>query len=141
MKRPAKNDLVVEQPVDAIKHGDVVQLVHGITSRALNSHDVAAPMSPQSQEVTCYIDYNVSMPAQNLWRVEIMNRELSGDVWHTIQSMVRLIHVNSSQALKFSGRQLPDWGFNQHEVVTDRIVNQDDTIWNVEEHRYTKSKM
>ena len=49
------------------------------------------------------------------------------------------MHVNSSQALKFSGRQLPDWGFNQHEVVTDRILHQDDTIWNVEEHRYTKS--
>lgn len=140
VKRPNKNDLVVEQPIDAIKHGDVVQLVHGITSRALNSHDVAAPMSPQCQEVSCYIDYNVTMPAQNLWRVEIMNRELSGDSWHTIQSLVRLIHVNSSQALRFSGRQLPDWGFNQHEVVTDRIVNQDDTIWNVEEHRYTKSK-
>lgn len=141
VKRPEKNDLVVEQPVDAIKHGDVVQLVHGITSRALNSHDVAAPMSPQSQEVTCYIDYNVSMPAQNLWRVEILNREQNGDAWHTIQSLVRLIHVNSSQALRYSGRQLPDWGFNQHEVVTDRIVNQDDTIWNVEEHRYTKSKL
>jgi len=33
------------------------------------SHDVAAPVTPQNQEVTCYIDYNVSMPAQNLWRV------------------------------------------------------------------------
>lgn len=29
VKRPEKNDLIVEQPVDAIKHGDVVQLVHG----------------------------------------------------------------------------------------------------------------
>lgn len=29
VKRPEKSDLVVEQPVDAIKHGDVVQLVHG----------------------------------------------------------------------------------------------------------------
>jgi len=46
----------------------------GITSRALNSHDVAAPMSPQCQEVACYIDYNISMPAQNLWRVDIINR-------------------------------------------------------------------
>ena len=52
---------------------------------------------------------------------------------------MRLIHLNSSQALKFSGRQLPDWGFNQHEVVTDRIINQPDSVWNVEEHRYTKS--
>ncbi len=34
---------------------------------------------------------------------------------------------------------MPDWGFNQHEVVTDKVVNQDDTVWNVEEHRYTKN--
>lgn len=140
VKRPDKNDLVVEQPVDAIKHGDVVQLVHGLTSRALNSHDVAAPMSPQCQEVSCYIDYNVSMPAQNLWKVEILNREQNGDTWHTIQSLIRLIHVDSNQALKYSGRQLADWGFHQHEIVADRIINQDDTIWNVEEHRYTKSE-
>jgi len=35
----------------------------------LFSHDVAAPMSPQYQEVSCYVDYNISFPAQNLWRV------------------------------------------------------------------------
>lgn len=124
--------------------------------------DLKVLFSPQ--EVSCYIDYNVSMSAQNLWRVDIANREQVGDIWHTIQSQVsvsfkvgcfsvasasssprftfqvRLIHVNSSQALKFSGRQLPEWGFNQHEVVTDRILNQPDSIWNVEEHRYTKSE-
>lgn len=54
---------------------------------------------------------------------------------------VILIHFNSTQALKFSGRQLPDWGFNQHEVVTDKVISQDDTVWNVEEHRYTKSNL
>ncbi|XP_050307273.1 protein O-mannosyltransferase 1 [Anthonomus grandis grandis] len=140
VKRPSKNDLVVEQPVDAIKHGDVIQLVHGITSRALNSHDVAAPMSPQCQEVSCYIDYNISMPAQNLWRVDIINRDLTGDKWHTIQSQIRLIHVDTNAALKFTGRQLPDWGYHQHEVAADRVLNQDDTVWNVEEHRYTKSE-
>lgn len=54
---------------------------------------------------------------------------------------VRLVHVNTSQALKFSGRQLPDWGFHQHEVVTDKHIIQEDTIWNVEEHRYTKGRL
>lgn len=49
VKRPQRSDLVVSQPVDAIRHGDVIQLVHGMTSRALNSHDVAAAMSPQNQ--------------------------------------------------------------------------------------------
>lgn len=78
------------------------------------------------------------MSAHNLWRVEIINREQNGDTWHTIQSLIRLIHVDTKTALKFTGRQLPDWGFHQHEVAADRIINQDDTVWNVEEHRYTK---
>ena len=36
---------------------------------SFSSHDVAAPLSPTNQEVSCYIDYNISMAAQNLWRV------------------------------------------------------------------------
>ncbi|BES92858.1 dolichyl-phosphate-mannose-protein mannosyltransferase activity [Nesidiocoris tenuis] len=138
VRRPDKSNLVVSSPPDAIKHGDIIHLIHGITGRALNSHDVSAPMSPHNQEVSCYVDYNISMPAQNLWKVDIINRNVEGDVWHTIQSQVRLIHVNSSQALKYSGRQLPSWGYNQMEIVTDQVHKQDDTVWNVEEHRYTK---
>ncbi|KPJ12713.1 Protein O-mannosyltransferase 1 [Papilio machaon] len=140
VKRPEQASLAVTNPPDAIRHGDVVQLLHGITSRALNSHDVAAPVSPQSQEVSCYIDYNVSMPAQNLWRVEIVNRDNEEATWDSIRSLVRLIHVDSGSALRFSGRQLPSWGFHQHEVVADKVVTHQDTIWNVEEHRYTKAE-
>ncbi|XP_044008654.1 protein O-mannosyltransferase 1 [Aphidius gifuensis] len=139
VKRPDINDLVVNNPIIPLKHGDIIQLVHGISSRALNSHDVAGPMSPSCQEVSCYIDYNVSMPAQNLWKIDIVNREQTGDNWHAIESQIRLVHEVTKAALKFSGRQLPDWGFNQHEVVADKIIEQDDTVWNVEEHRYTKS--
>ena len=36
------------------------------------------------QEVSCYIDYNISMAAENLWRVDIINRETAGEVLHTI---------------------------------------------------------
>ncbi|XP_013168481.1 PREDICTED: dolichyl-phosphate-mannose--protein mannosyltransferase 4 [Papilio xuthus] len=140
VKRPDQASLAVTNPPDAIRHGDVVQLLHGITSRALNSHDVAAPVSPQSQEVSCYIDYNVSMSAQNLWRVEIVNRDNEDATWDSIRSLVRLIHVDSGSALRFSGRQLPSWGFHQHEVVADKVVTHQDTIWNVEEHRYTKAE-
>lgn len=138
VKRPEIKDLVVGDEADPIKHDDIVQLVHGITSRALNSHDVAAPMSPQCQEVSCYIDYNVSMNAAILWKIDIINKDQEGPIWHAITSQVRLIHTKTGQALKFTGRQLPDWGFNQHEVAADRVVVQPDTVWNVEEHRYTK---
>lgn len=36
---------------------------------SFSSHDVAAPLNPANQEVSCYIDYNISMAAQNLWKV------------------------------------------------------------------------
>ena len=80
IKRPNREDLAVEEPLDSIKHGEVIQLVHGLTHRALNSHDVAAPVSPHNQEISCYIDYNISMAAQNLWRVDIINRDTAGEV-------------------------------------------------------------
>ena len=139
IKRPDRKDLMVDDPPVAVKHGDIVQLIHGITSRALNSHDVAAPLTPSNQEVSCYVNYNVSMPAQNLWRVDIVNRESDTEEWQTIKSQIRLVHVNTTTAIKTTGKQLPEWGFSQLEVSSDRLVHQKSTVWNVEEHRYTRS--
>ncbi|TRY64235.1 hypothetical protein TCAL_03556, partial [Tigriopus californicus] len=142
VKRPDREDLAVHEPLDSIKDGDTIQLVHGMTHRALNSHDVAAPMSPHNQEITCYIDYNISMASENLWKVQIVNMDNSGEesarVWQSIGSQIRLIHVNTNQAMKFSPRLYPEWGFHQNEVAADKNHDQLDTIWNVEEHRYTK---
>ena len=44
-----RTDLAVSAPLDRISHGEEVQLVHGITGRNLNSHNVAAPSSPTKQ--------------------------------------------------------------------------------------------
>lgn len=142
VKDPSRQELVVGRPPRPVRHGDVIQLVHGMTSRFLNSHDVAAPVSPHAQEVSGYIDFNVSMPAQNLWRVEISNREAELDVWKTILSEVRLVHLNTSAVLKLSGAALPDWAFHQLEVVADRAVGASGVsqLWTVEEHRYGTSE-
>ncbi|KAM6170674.1 protein O-mannosyl-transferase 1 isoform 4-T4 [Rhynchocyon petersi] len=101
VKDPGRHQLVVNNPPRPVRHGDLVQLVHGMTTRLLNTHDVAAPLSPHAQEVSCYIDYNISMPAQNLWRLEIVNRESDKDIWKTIMSEVRFVHVNTSAILKW----------------------------------------
>ncbi|GFR77214.1 protein O-mannosyltransferase 1 [Elysia marginata] len=138
VKHPGRQNLIVDDPPTPVRHGDIIQLVHGITSRALNTHDVAAPLTPNNQEVSCYVNYNVSMPAQDLWRVDIVNRETDDEKWQTIKSQVRLVHVNTSTALKATGRQLPEWGFHQIEVSADRLLQQRATVWNVEEHRYTR---
>uniref|UniRef100_A0A672GPI6 Protein O-mannosyl-transferase 1 n=1 Tax=Salarias fasciatus TaxID=181472 RepID=A0A672GPI6_SALFA len=142
IKDPSRQELVVGCPPRPVRHGDVVQLVHGMTSRFLNSHDVAAPMSPHAQEVSGYIDFNVSMPSQNLWRVEVSNREAESDVWKTILSEVRLVHVNTSAVLKLSGAALPDWAFRQLEVVAERAAaaSGGSLLWTVEEHRYGTSE-
>ncbi|XP_046904211.1 protein O-mannosyl-transferase 1 isoform X1 [Hypomesus transpacificus] len=142
LKDPGRQELVVSTPPRPVRHGDIIQLLHGMTSRFLNTHDVAAPVSPHAQEVSGYIDFNVSMPAQNLWRVDITNREAEREVWKTILSEVRLVHVNTSAVLKLSGSALPDWGFRQLEVVGDKINKgyQSNGGWNVEEHRYGTSE-
>ena len=44
-----RTDLAVSAPLDRISHVEEVQLVHGITGRNLNSHNVAAPSSPTKQ--------------------------------------------------------------------------------------------
>lgn len=141
VKDPGRHQLVVNNPPRPVRHGDIIQLVHGITTRLLNTHDVAAPLSPHSQEVSCYIDYNISMPAQNLWKLDIVNRESSRDTWKTILSEVRFVHVNTSAVLKLSGAHLPDWGFRQLEVVGEKSRGHHESmVWNVEEHRYGQSQ-
>ena len=52
-----------------VRNGDLVELVHLGTSRLLNSHDVAAPLSPALQEVACYINYSAQFIPHLHWRV------------------------------------------------------------------------
>ena len=53
-----RQDLVVSEPRMPVRHGDIVQLVHGMSSRALNSHDVAAPVTPSMQ---VHMEYSLSI--------------------------------------------------------------------------------
>ncbi|KAM5331671.1 protein O-mannosyl-transferase 1 isoform 1-T5 [Glossophaga mutica] len=142
VKDPGRHQLEVNNPPRPVRHGDVVQLVHGMTARLLNTHDVAAPRSPHAQEVSCYVDYNISMPAQSLWRLDVVNRDSDADTWKTILSEVRFVHVNTSAILKLSGAHLPDWGFRQLEVVGEKLSRgfHESTVWTVEEHRYGRSQ-
>ncbi|KAK2103552.1 Protein O-mannosyl-transferase 1 [Saguinus oedipus] len=140
-KDPRRHQLVVSRP-PLMRHGNMVQLVHSMTTCSLNMRDVAAPMSPHSQEVSCYIDYNISMPAQNLWRLEIVNRRSNTEVWKTILSEVHFVHVNTSAVLKLSGAHLPDWGFRQLEIIGEKLSQgyYKSTVWNIEKHLYSMSQ-
>ncbi|XP_037082464.1 protein O-mannosyltransferase 1-like [Pollicipes pollicipes] len=140
VKDPDTKDLRVQTPFQPFKHGDIVQLVHGLTGNHLNSNEFKAPLSSSEQEVSCYTKVNASLPVQDLWMVQLVNPKETDGVWHAISSQVRFVHTNDGLALKYSGRKLPKWGHSQQEVVCDKVINQDDTIWNVEEHRYGQAE-
>ena len=78
---------------------------------------------------------------------KIKRQEADDNIWHTIHTQIQLHHVSekinesSPQALAVTGLRLPEWGFGQFEVVTsDQHSAFTVSLWNVEEHRYTKSK-
>lgn len=58
------------EPTPSGRDGTEAELGCGVSCwHRFSRHDVAAPLSPHAQEVSCYIDYNISMPSQNLWRL------------------------------------------------------------------------
>ena len=52
-----------------VKNGDTVELVHLGTDKLLNSHDVAAPLSPALQEVAGYINYSAQFTPYLQWKL------------------------------------------------------------------------
>ncbi len=52
-----------------VRNGDLVELVHRGTGKLLNSHDVAAPLSPALQEVAGYINYSTQFIPHLQWTV------------------------------------------------------------------------
>ena len=90
-----------------------------------------------------------------VWHVRVLHRSQANSYqsmgvtrWHVC--VLYRSQANSYQSmgvtrwqvcmLQITGKQLPEWGFHQLEVTADRHINQRDTVWNVEEHRYTKSE-
>lgn len=59
---------------------------------------------------------------QDLWRIDVIASTnplvLAG------KTHVRFVHLGTMAALQVSGRILPDWGFGQMEVVTNRELDQ-----------------
>ena len=106
--------LQTNQPV---QNSDIILLKHKATGRFLNSHDIAAPKSKHMQEVSCYINYNMSFPAKFEWKVILRGSKDSNALWFNLHSFVLLQHVDTEAYLTVSGEQLPSWAGGCNEVV------------------------
>lgn len=68
------------------------------------SHKVAAPVQSSKQEVSGYVEYNITdISPQTSWVVEIDSLEDNiAEYWIARKSHIKLIHVNTSAALSVS---------------------------------------
>ena len=127
-----------EMPIRFLHHGDTIRLVHAMTGRNLHSHPVAAPVTAQNHEVSCYGNATIG-DSNDYWMVEIVDdlvRRGAVKEVHSLTSRIRLRHINLNCYLKANNVALPQWGFKQIEVTCEKNPSRKDehTYWNIESH-------
>ena len=136
IQRPGTENATLDNPPIPVKDKDFVHLVHRMTGRRLNSHNVAAPLTPTNQEVSGYIHYENVSVLQDLWQVQFLKHSKGSNGWTSTSTTVQFVHVNSSQALKTTDLRLPEWGFYQWEVTTNTQSPKQGSQWIVEEIQF-----
>ncbi|KAJ1674361.1 Protein O-mannosyltransferase 2, partial [Spiromyces aspiralis] len=126
-------------PVELVKDGDIVRLVHQTTGCNLHSHNVKAPLTATSLEVSGYGNYTMYPDPNDHWKTELVSNNAKanpGAHLRAITTTFRLRHVSTGCYLRASGMHLPDWAWKQSEVVCDRGDPSKDvgTLWNIEGH-------
>jgi dolichyl-phosphate-mannose--protein O-mannosyl transferase len=117
-----------------VRHGDIVEFVHGYSRKLLNSHDVAAPLTPQMQEVAGYINYSAKFVPYLHWKIEVQHNSGNYPIyWLPGKTQITLKHEHSGQLLTTSGKRLPEWGFKQFEAVTSKTADVLSSLWFIED--------
>ncbi|OQV22657.1 Protein O-mannosyl-transferase 1 [Hypsibius exemplaris] len=136
IKDPNAEETALDDPPVGIQDGDIVQLMHGLTNRLLNSYEVIqAPMSPECQEICAYTD--TPHPQQNRWRIIFVHDYEPGTkLQNGIQFFLQ--HVPSAGLLTLTKKKLPHWALEHWEVAAchpgEEPTNASE--WTIDEHRY-----
>ncbi|KAJ1920771.1 hypothetical protein IWQ60_006926 [Tieghemiomyces parasiticus] len=124
--------------LDPIRNGDSIRLLHVGTDRRLHSHDVRGPLSKADyqNEVSGYGWKGFEGDANDNWRVEIVENDTSGfntsGQLTAINTRFRLIHPLQNCALFSNEKKLPQWGFNQTEVICMKDAKKPKSTWRID---------
>lgn len=143
-----EDSAISEDEIRFLKHGDTIRLVHSSTGRNLHSHPVAAPVSKQNHEVSCYGNATIG-DSNDYWIVEVVDDLVRGkkakniEVVHSLTTRMRFRHQNLGCYLRAANSVLPQWGFKQIEVSCTKENNKYDehTYWNIESHWNDKCQL
>ena len=128
-----------ENPIEFIKDGDIIRLVHKATGRNLHSHRVLAHMTKIDFEVSAYGNDTALFDPNDHWKIEIVSDFTKvSNPENRIRSLgtsFRLQHVATGCYLASGKTNYPDWGFKQQEVSCQReLSSSSNLLWNVETH-------
>lgn len=122
-------------PVEYVRNGDIIRLMHVPTMRNLHSHNEKAAISDNLMQVSGYGERGVGDTNDN-WRIEVIKSGGEKGIINTVKTVFRLIHVNTGCALTETGNTLPKWGFEQREMACNPITYHEGTSWNIESNAH-----
>ena len=118
------------------KGGDHFYLEHFMTKKRLLTHDVASPLTPTNQEVTCVnIGERVN---ETVFVLDIVGTDAHVN---TIDTKFRIKHLMTGVALFMHKGKYGEWGFGQLEVNGNKNSKDKGTSWVVDQHRGENGKM
>lgn len=124
----------------AVKDGLYVKLKHKATGRYLRANDVRPPNSEHdySNEVSCAGNETSTQDSNYEWRVRIIGRKphaennLPNIKMRATELVFQLVHKGTNCILMSHDTKLPEWGFNQNQVLCMNEPNIPNTLWYVE---------
>lgn len=112
------------------RHKDEFYLQHFATGKRLLTHDVASPLTPTNQEVTC-VNATERVP-ETVWRVELTDDKDLDKPIHSIDSKIRLVHNVTGVGLHMHKGKYGTWGFEQFEVNGNKHSSDKTNTWIVD---------
>ncbi|KAN0062344.1 Dolichyl-phosphate-mannose--protein mannosyltransferase 1 [Thecaphora frezii] len=128
-----------QEPIQYLKHGMEIRLIHRMTDKRLHSHDAHRPPVTESDyqnEVTGYGFEGFGGDANDNFHVEIYegakgDRASSSRV-RALRTHFRLRHTLTGCYLFSHKVVLPEWGFGQQEVTCNKNPTMPNSLWYVE---------
>jgi dolichyl-phosphate-mannose-protein mannosyltransferase len=111
-----------------VRHNDVFRLRHVITDKYLLTHDVASPLTPTHQEVTCVLDSQTDRYKETLFRLLIDNGH-DGEQVASIDTRFQIQHLPTKVNIHSHSGKYGEWGFGQQEVNGNKAANDKNNYW------------
>jgi Dolichyl-phosphate-mannose--protein O-mannosyl transferase len=128
-----------------VKDGDIIRLYHKSTGKFLRVNDVRPPVSEHDycNEVSCHSSREELLADANYeFKVKILSSkphstsQLPLRKLRATESIFQLSHRGTKCELISHTDKLPDWGFNQNEVLCVNEPTISNTLWYIEENSH-----